>query len=138
MRTKLYRALHEKSETDGCCFHGVPARKQYAWFSGPVDLRNQNESFSSFNKLRACFHTSADKKQDECRNLSGDVSRNLTLHRHPMFSLQRKSHRFGPGAPDLGVIFEQDPLRLTGFIRGTVPDKVPLISSGAPYPVRCL
>ena len=60
---------------------------------------------------------------------------------HPMFSLQRKSHRFGPGAPDLGVIFEQDPLRLTGFIRGTVPDTVPLISSGAPYPaypVRCL
>ena len=55
---------------------------------------------------------------------------------HPMFLLQRKSHRFGPGAPDLGVIFEQDPLRLTGFIRGTVPDTVPLISSGAPYPVQ--
>merc|ERR1719430_1218997 len=49
VRTKLYRALHEKSETDGCCFHGVPARKQYAWFSGPVDLRTQNES-CSFNK----------------------------------------------------------------------------------------
>ena len=45
-----------------------------------------------------------------------------TITIHPMFSLQRKSHRFGPGAPDLGVIFEQDPLRLTGFIMGTVPD----------------
>ena len=62
---------------------------------------------------------------------------------HPMFSLQRKSHRFCPGAPDLGVIFDQDPLRLTGFIkghrtgygasdfiRGTVPGTVPLICFG--------
>ena len=57
VRAKLYRALHEKSETDGRCFHGVPARKQYASVSGPVNLKTKNES-CSFNKSRACFHTS--------------------------------------------------------------------------------
>ena len=48
------------------------------------------------------------------------------------------SHHFCPDAPDLGVIFYQDPLRLTVFIRGIVLGAMPLISSGAPYLVRCL
>ena len=68
----------------------------------------------------------------------GGVLPNDISTQHPMFLLQRKSHRFCPDAPDLGVIFDQDPLRLTGFIRGIVLGTMPLISSGAPYLVRCL
>ena len=48
---------------------------------------------------------------------------------HPMSSFQRKSHHFCPDAPDLGVIFDQDPLRLAGAFRGIVPGTMPLNTS---------
>ena len=60
VRAELHRALHEKSETAGCCFHGVSARKQYARFSGLVNLRTRNKS-CSFTKSRVCLHTSGVK-----------------------------------------------------------------------------
>ena len=48
---------------------------------------------------------------------------------HPVYSLQRKSHRFCPDAPEPGLIFDQDPLRLAGAFRGIVPGTMPLNTS---------
>ena len=41
--------------------------------------------------------------------------------KHTISLLQRKSHRFCPDAPEPGLIFDQDPLRLAGAFRGIVP-----------------
>ena len=91
--------------------------------------------------IASTYHTSlVPKISDLMRPIHTKVPITSTCHatKHPMSSFQRKSHHFCPDAPDLGVIFDQDPLRLTVFIRGIVLGTMPLISSGALYLVRCL